>query len=542
MDKKLEVWFREELSKAHDYLISKGFQYSNSKELYYKNIEFNNKRIDFRIKIPNNYPLVYPKFYLDDELLYLKFPHIEKYKAGIGSSICYLEDTKKVPHLNGFDVISKELDRVEKILEDYDSDKFNYKDFVDEFDSYWQDKKMIYLDLYEKNENKPEIHKISSCSSIFKNIITNNVDETINKLNTLGLKHDPFEKIIYLPFKNEIETIPYKYNQIIELIDHNGYRDFFEKHISLKTVSQYIYFSFLIRGTKHYACCKIDRKLCGDSYVIPKFYPNYDVERVVVKRIDRERIFSRGGNNMTSYIARTNIKIAIIGCGSLGGSLALKLAKSGIKNFTLIDYDYLDINNIARHICSMKYLNKNKAEALKSTILEHFPDCDIEILKDDVMNCLDVLDRQNLIISALGSDGTIFETFLLQTHEHIPKIVSWFEGSVGGHAIFTRTKLDNFSEIVGKLKIVDDGNEEKLIKDDIGCNSVYAPYAFIDAENTITAVARMVTDFIIKKGDFLNQAWTMFGDLELNQHLINPKLNMNDSYSILKRDFDGNKL
>lgn len=542
MDKKLEVWFKEELSKAHDYLISKGFQYSNSKELYYKNIELNNKRIDFRIKIPNNYPLVYPKFYLDDESLYLKFPHIEKYKAGIGSSICYLEDTKKVPHLNGLDVIAIELDRVERILEDYDSNKFNSNDFIDEFDSYWQGKKMIYLDLYEKNENKPEIHKISSCSSIFKNIITNNVNETINKLDTLGLKYDSFEKIIYLPFNTEIETIPYKYNQIIELIEKNGYRDFFEKHISLKTVSEYIYFSFLIRGTKHYACCKIDRKLCGDSYVIPKFYPNYDVERVVVKRIDRERIFSRGGNNMTSYIARTNIKIAIIGCGSLGGSLALKLAKSGIKNFTLIDYDYLDINNIARHICSMKYINKNKAEAIKSTILEHFPDCDIEILKDDVMNCLDVLDRQNLIISALGSDGTIFETFLLQTYEHIPKIVSWFEGSVGGHAIFTRTKLDNFSEIVGKLKIVDDGNEEKLIKDDIGCNSVYAPYAFIDAENTITAVAKMVTDFIIKKDDFKNQAWTIFGDLEENKNLIIDKYSKLDSYSILKRDFNGNKL
>ena len=541
MDKQLELWFKEELSKASDYLISKGFKYSDSKELYYKNIEFNNKSIDFRINIPKNYPLVYPKFYLDDESLYLKFPHIEKHKAGIGSSICYLEDTKKVPHLNGLDVIVNELSRVEKILEDYNSNKFNSNDFIDEFDSYWQDKKMIYLDFYGEEYN-PGIHKISSCSSIFKNIITNNVDKTINKLDILGLKYDPFEKIIYIPFNIELETIPFKYNQIMELIDKSGYRDFFEKHISLKTVSEHIYFSFFIRETKHYACCKIDRKLCGDKFVIPKFYPNYDVERVVVKRIDRERIFSRGGNNMTSYISRTNIKIAIVGCGSLGGSLALKLAKSGIKNFTFIDYDYLDINNVARHICSMKYLNKNKAEALKSTILEHFPDCDIEILKDDVMNCLDVLDKQNLIISALGSDGTIFETFLLQTYEHIPKIVSWFEGSLGGHAIFTRTKLDNFSEIVGKLKIVDDGNEEELIKDDIGCNSVYAPYAFIDAENTIAAVARMVTDFIIKKGDFLNQAWTMFGDLELNQHLINPKLNMKDSYSILKRDFDGNKL
>lgn len=541
MDKQLELWFKEELSKASDYLISKGFKYSDSKELYYKNIEFNNKSIDFRIDIPKNYPLVYPKFYLDDESLYLKFPHMEKHKAGIGSSICYLEDTKKVPHLNGLDVIVNELNRVEKILEDYNSNKFNSNDFIDEFDSYWQDKKMIYLDFYGE-ENNPGIHKISSCSNIFKIIITNNVDETINKLDILGLKYDPFEKIIYLPFNIELETIPFKYNQIMEFIDKSGYRDFFEKYISLKTVSEYIYFSFLIGDKRHFACCKIDRKLCGDNFVIPKFYPNYDVERVVVKRIDRERIFSRGGNNMTSYISRTNIKIAIVGCGSLGGSLALKLAKSGIKNFTFIDYDYLDINNLARHICSIKYLNKNKSEALKSTILEHFPDCNIETYNRDAMDCLDVLEKPNLIISALGSDGTIFETFLLQIYEHIPKIISWFEGSVGGHTMFTKTTIDNFSEIIGNLKIVKDGKEEKLIKDDIGCNSVYAPYAFIDAENTITATARMVTDFIIKKDDFKNQAWTILGDLEENKNLANDKYSKLDSYSILKRDFAGNKL
>jgi hypothetical protein len=535
------MWFKEELTKADEYLIKQGFQYSESRELYFKKIEFRNKSIDFRIKIPKNYPLAYPKFYIDDESWHLKYPHIEEYKSGVGSSICYLEDTKKVPHLNGFDVIASELERVEKILQNYSLDKFNSKDFIDEFDSYWLDKKIIYLDLYV-NENKPEIHKISNCSNVFKNIITNNEEATVNKLNTLGIKHEPFEKIIYLPFNIELQTIPYKYNQIMELIENHGYRSFLEEKFSSKSVNEYIYFSFLIADIRHFACCKIDRKLCGESYVIPKFYPNYDVERVVIKRIDSERIFSRGGNNMTSYISRTNIKIAIVGCGSLGGSLALKLAKSGIKNFTFIDYDYLDINNVARHICSMKYLNKNKSEALKLTILEHFPDCNIETYNRDAMDCLDVLDKQNLIISALGSDGTIFETFLVQIYEHIPKIISWFEGAVGGHTMFTKTKIDNFSEIIGKLKIVEDGKEEKLIKDDIGCNSVYTPYAFIDAENTITVVARMVTDFIIKKDDFKNQAWTILGDLEENKSVVNGKYFEFESYSILKRDFDGNKL
>ena len=118
-------------------------------------------------------------------------------------------------------------------------------------------------------------------------------------------------------------------------------------------------------------------------------------------------------------------------------------------------------------------------------------------------------------------------------------------GKISNSLMIIYENLDDYNNFVKNLN-KDEFElyrvEEKLIKDDIGCNSVYAPYAFIDAENTITAVARMVTDFIIKKGDFLDQAWTMFGDLELNQHLINPKINMNDSYSILKRDFDGNKL
>lgn len=537
----MELWFEQELAKAHEYLLAKGFQYSNSKELYFKNIEFKDKYIDFRIKIPKNYPLEYPKFYIDDESWHLKYPHIEEYKSGAGSSICYLEITKKIPHMNGLDVISNELERVEKILQNYSLDTFNSKDFIDEFDSYWLDKKVFYLDLHG-DENKIGIHKISSCSSIFKNIITNNVDETKTKLDTLGLKYDSFESIIYLPFNIELVSIPFKYNQIMELIEQHGYRSFFEQNFSLKTVNQYIYFSFFIGDIKHFACCKIDRKLYGDGYVIPKFYPNYDVERVAVKRIDRERIFSRGGNNMTSYISKTNIKIAIVGCGSLGGSLALKLAKSGINNFTFIDYDYLDINNLARHICPMKYLNKNKAEALKLTILEHCPDCLIETYNSNAMDCLDVLNKQNLIISALGSDGTIFETFLLQIYEHIPKIISWFEGAVGGHAMFTKTKIDSFSEIIGNLKIIQDGKEEKLIRNDIGCNSMYAPYAFIDAENTVTAVARMATDFIIKKDDFKNQAWTILGDLEENHKVINGKYAEFKSYSILKRDFDGNKL
>lgn len=55
--------------------------------------------------------------------------------------------------------------------------------------------------------------------------------------------------------------------------------------------------------------------------------PDYGIKKIRLKRIDRQRIFSRGGNYITEQIAMNDIKIAIVGCGSLGGSLAFKLAK-----------------------------------------------------------------------------------------------------------------------------------------------------------------------------------------------------------------------
>jgi hypothetical protein len=130
LDKQLKLWFEQELDKADKYLKLEGFLFSDSKRFYYKKIQFKDKSIDFRIRIPINYPLGYPKFYLDDESLYLKYPHIERYITGIGSSICYLEDIKKIPYLNGYNLIFNELKRVESILEDYKLDKFKVEDFI----------------------------------------------------------------------------------------------------------------------------------------------------------------------------------------------------------------------------------------------------------------------------------------------------------------------------------------------------------------------------------------------------------------------------
>ena len=46
---------------------------------------------------------------------------------------------------------------------------------------------------------------------------------------------------------------------------------------------------------------------------------------------------------------------------------------------------------------------------------------------------------------------------------------------------------------------------------------MYTPYAFIDAENTVNHLARLVTSYISKKGKIQEEVWTVLGDIELNK-------------------------
>lgn len=57
-------------------------------------------------------------------------------------------------------------------------------------------------------------------------------------------------------------------------------------------------------------------------------------------------------------------KIAVIGLGALGSSVAELLARGGVVHLGLIDYDNLEAGNLVRHMLTAADLGQNKAEAL----------------------------------------------------------------------------------------------------------------------------------------------------------------------------------
>lgn len=61
-------------------------------------------------------------------------------------------------------------------------------------------------------------------------------------------------------------------------------------------------------------------------------------------------------------------KVVIIGCGSSGSVIAEEFVKSGISELILIDDDYLTVENVIRHTCSLEDIGLKKTQALKNKL------------------------------------------------------------------------------------------------------------------------------------------------------------------------------
>ena len=74
-------------------------------------------------------------------------------------------------------------------------------------------------------------------------------------------------------------------------------------------------------------------------------------------------------------------RIHIVGCGSVGSTIAENLARSGLTKFTFWDFDYVEQHNIVNQMFTTKHIGKLKVDALKEIILDINPDAvdDIEI-------------------------------------------------------------------------------------------------------------------------------------------------------------------
>ena len=74
-----------------------------------------------------------------------------------------------------------------------------------------------------------------------------------------------------------------------------------------------------------------------------------------------------------------NKTILVLGLGGVGGYVTESLARSGIGNLILVDYDKVDITNINRQIIAThSNIGKLKTECFKERIADINKDCNIK--------------------------------------------------------------------------------------------------------------------------------------------------------------------
>ncbi len=71
---------------------------------------------------------------------------------------------------------------------------------------------------------------------------------------------------------------------------------------------------------------------------------------------------------------KDDTRIHIIGCGSVGSTLAENLARCGIKKMTLWDFDNVEEHNIVNQMFTQRHVGMKKVEALQDMLYEINPD------------------------------------------------------------------------------------------------------------------------------------------------------------------------
>ena len=98
----------------------------------------------------------------------------------------------------------------------------------------------------------------------------------------------------------------------------------------------------------------------------------------------RERLFARI-ESLFDVEAFDDLGVMVAGCGSGGGQVAQQLAMSGVRRFTLVDKDELEVENVIRHVCGIRHLGWRKTAALADVLRDRNPQVEIREFDEDLL-------------------------------------------------------------------------------------------------------------------------------------------------------------
>lgn len=493
---------------------------------------------NIRIDCSFDFPFRLPSAQLLDIEMIGSIPHVN-----FEGTICVEEsDSVLLDYTRPVDLIIFFIEETIKVLE-RSSLKIFQSELTDEYEGYFQSTLPIINSFYNAKSNAETINlRIAYKDNYrlrypepvllygndgqlprqFSNI------EKLDEHQKINIIHIPLNKPVLPPEKNKHICLDY----ILEILCFVSKTNHtvLQKLLKKEKYNRTFFILISMPRTEGERSQLLVRICCEKPSIHPLLLNNkisgYKVNSYLLDRNNKSYLLERGGGE-NSLVGK---KVSVIGCGSVGSEITLMLAKAGIGEFTLIDYDILNSDNIYRHRLgglSLNYSpnkkstltkNRTKVRALTSLLTIDFPYIKVNpkstsyefVLKDkDFLN-------SDVVIVAIGSP-----TISLKINKELKKkginkvIFCWNEAAgVGGHSVsFNLSECcyeclysnSNGFTMNNKLSLIEAG--QNISKNITGCAGVFTPFSYLDSSQTAVLAAKNCIS-ILQNGDIPRaQTW-----------------------------------
>ena len=144
----------------------------------------------------------------------------------------------------------------------------------------------------------------------------------------------------------------------------------------------------------------------------------------------------------SQYAELVTKKVGIVGLGSVGGEVAVSLARSGIRKFVLIDDDLMLQENVCGHELDWASVGLHKADGVKQAISVVAPEAEVQVRRfriagqessESASTALDTLVTCDVIIDATANPEVFVQLAAISNSRE--RILIWgelFAGGIGG--------------------------------------------------------------------------------------------------------------
>ncbi|WP_437508309.1 ThiF family adenylyltransferase [Sorangium sp. So ce1099] len=478
-------------------------------------VEIGGRGVALRVGLCARFPLALPQIFVVLPETLGALPHVEH-----DGRICYRSsEGLLLDHRAPLLILEEAVDAAIQTVAAGVSGA-NWLDFLDELEAYWRqltgadplpcyvepDDRLRRIDVGRSSRGKPAF-------------IADSFAEVRAFWNGRSATHVPLSAAHYVPLTSTVLEERFNPRQ---LLSQEWARAFVLRHLSRENLKE-----FERLGSKDFpralVTLGVPRPSGGKGLIALDYHEvtggnpllhgttRQPVRVVAVDRRDRAVIVARS----VGALHLSKRRVALVGCGAVGGHLALLLARAGVRHLTLIDPDKLTAGNTLRHVLGHSAIGTPKVDAMKQEIAGKVPYMEIELHRKRIEQLLQSreidLGKIDLLLYAAG-DPTVGLYVNEQMHRATSApalLLTWLEPhGIGGHALLANTLRAGargcfeclFDSPLGegerRNRADFAGPDQHFAKDVSGCATMYTPYADLDAARTAELAARLALDFL----------------------------------------------